>query len=418
MSTVHVIGAGIAGLACAVRLSASGTRVALYEATDHGGGRCRSYADAALGRTIDNGNHLLLSCNDAALAYLDAVGARDTLIDVGRAAFPFVDLTTGQRWTLRPNEGLLPWWIFSRHRRIPGTGAGDYLSLLGLMRDGAMQTVAQRVDKSHKLYRPLIEPFTVAVVNADPSEAAAALLSPVLRATFGRGGAACRGLVVRDGLSASFAEPGLRALAKHGASVHFGHRLRELAITNDRVTALRFAQASIDVAADDRVVLAVPPRIAQSLLPDLPVPEGSRAILNLHFRLPAPPAIALDTPYLGILGGVAQWLFVRGDVISVTISAADALVDQPAETLAARVWEDVRPALDLPPGAPMPAVRVIKEHHATFAQTPAALARRPPARTNLANLVLAGDWTATGLPATIEGAARSGHTAASFVRAL
>jgi squalene-associated FAD-dependent desaturase len=286
------------------------------------------------------------------------------------------------------------------------------------MRDGGMQTVAERVAKTHPLYRPLIEPFTVAVVNADPAEAAAALLAPVLRATFGRGGAACRGLVVRDGLSASFVEPGLRALAKQGACVHFGHRLRELALADNRVTALRFTGTSIDVAPADRVILAVPPRIAQGLLPDLQVPEGSRAILNLHFRLDAAPRVDFATPYLGILGGVAQWLFLRGDVVSVTISAADALVDRPAEELAARVWEDLRRALSLPAATPVPPYRVIKEHHATFAQTPAALPRRPPARTRLANLALAGDWTATGLPATIEGAARSGHAAAAAIRRL
>ena len=418
MATVHVIGAGIAGLSCAVRLALRGTRVALYEATDHGGGRCRSYTDAAIGRTIDNGNHLLLSCNDAALGYLDSIGARDTLIDVGSAVFPFVDLASGARWALRPNDGRIPWWIFAADRRIPGTRVGDYLSLIGLMREGGNETVAAKVAPSHPLYRPLIEPFTVAVLNAAPAEAAASLLAPVLRATFGRGGAACRGLVVRDGLSASFVEPGLRALTRLGAALHFNHRLREFAFEGDRVAGLRFAQASIDVAPDDRVVLAVPPRIAAALLPGLGVPEGSRAILNLHFRLPAPPSLKIEAPYLGVLGGVAQWLFLRGDVVSVTISAADALVDQPAEALAALVWRDVTKALALAPETPISAYRVIKEHQATFAQIPQSLALRPPTRTRHPNLALAGDWTATGLPATIEGAATSGRAAADCVASL
>lgn len=414
MASVHVIGAGIAGLACAVRLATSNRPVALYEATDHGGGRCRSYEDTTLERTIDNGNHLLLSCNDAALGYLDAVGARDTLIDVGRAVFPFVDLDNGARWSLRPNAGRLPWWIFAPSRRIPGTRARDYLSLLGLMRADDHETVGVRVARTHPLYRPLVEPFTVAVINTDPSEAAAALLAPVLRATFGRGGAACRGLIVRDGLSASFVEPGLRTLERRGAAIQFGHRLRALVVNQGRVTALQFAQRTVELVDGDSVVLAVPPRIAASLLPGLTVPEDSRAILNLHFRLPAPPAPALETPYLGILGGVAQWLFVRGDVVSVTISAADALTARPAEELAPLVWADVRRALALAPDMALPPYRIIKEHQATFAQIPASLARRPAPTTAYRNLFLAGDWTDTGLPATIEGAARSGQRAAAL----
>jgi uncharacterized protein with NAD-binding domain and iron-sulfur cluster len=96
---------------------------------------------------------------------------------------------------------------------------------------------------------------------------------------------------------------------------------------------------------------------------------------------------------------------------SVTVSGADALAEEPSETLAPKLWADVAAALELP-REPLPPHRIVKEKRATFVQTPANLPRRPPARTALANLVLAGDWTDTGLPATIEGSVRSGHTAA------
>ena len=78
--SIHIVGAGLAGLSAAVRLAAQGARVLLYEATSQAGGRCRSYHDLTIGMTIDNGNHLLLSGNHAALAYLDAIGARDRLL--------------------------------------------------------------------------------------------------------------------------------------------------------------------------------------------------------------------------------------------------------------------------------------------------------------------------------------------------
>src|SRR5258708_23390961 len=123
--TVHIIGAALAGLSAAARLAAIGARVAVYEATNQAGGRCRSYHDPALDMTIDNGNHLVLSGNHAVLGYLDTIGARDGLVGPGNAHFPFVDLETGERWTIRPNDGPLGWWVLARSRRVPGTRALD-----------------------------------------------------------------------------------------------------------------------------------------------------------------------------------------------------------------------------------------------------------------------------------------------------
>ena len=117
--TVHIAGAGLAGLSAAVRLIDRGFRVAVYEATNQAGGRCRSYHDPQLDMVIDNGNHLLLSGNRAALGYLDVVGARDKLVGPGTASVPFMDLKSGQRWTLHANDGAIPWWIFVPSRRVP-----------------------------------------------------------------------------------------------------------------------------------------------------------------------------------------------------------------------------------------------------------------------------------------------------------
>src|ERR1700733_7538646 len=131
--TVHIIGVGLAGLSAAIKLSGRGEQVVVHEATAFAGGRCRSYHDAALGMTIDNGNHLLLSGNRAALAYLRDIGGTDRLAGPDHAEFPFIDLKSSERWTLRFNDGRLPFWIFDASRRVPGSRALDYLALARLL---------------------------------------------------------------------------------------------------------------------------------------------------------------------------------------------------------------------------------------------------------------------------------------------
>src|ERR1700733_8391989 len=155
---VHVIGAGLAGLSAAIALRERGHAVTVIEAGPAGGGRCRSYFDRELGLRIDNGNHLLLSGNRSAFAFLETIGARSTLAMPAEPVFPFVDLSNGLRWVLRPNRGRIPWWVLSGKRRVPGTRATDHLALLRLRRIRNDATVATSL-RNDTLYRRLVEPL-------------------------------------------------------------------------------------------------------------------------------------------------------------------------------------------------------------------------------------------------------------------
>ena len=408
---LHIIGAGLAGLSAA--LTATARAVTVYEAGPAAGGRCRSYLDRELGIRVDNGNHLLLSGNTDAMAFVDQIGSRGSLGGPGKPVFPFMDLDTEARWIVRPNRGMIPSWIFRRSRRVPGTSATDYLKLLSLARLRDDRVVAGFLPRG-PLYTRLIEPLAIAALNTKPEQGLARLLGTVVGETLLKGGRACIPLFPRQGWSETLIDPALAWLEMHGADIRLGQRIAALEITGNRVTALRTPDGTIPVERTDDVVLAVTAPVAADLLPGLTTPDAFEAIVNVHYRTDAAGEAAAmaatgDAGFIGLLGGMAQWVFVKPGHVSVTISAASDIVDQPAEALAAAIWPDVRTALRL--ADPMPAWRVVKEKRATFAATPAQERRRPPARTRLANLVMAGDWTATGLPATIEGAIRSGRTA-------
>jgi squalene-associated FAD-dependent desaturase len=411
---VHVIGAGLAGLSAALGLARAGRAVRLHEAAPQAGGRCRSYHDDRLGCVIDNGGHVLMGANRAAFAYLDAVGGRAAMVEVAPAAYPFLDLASGETWTVRPNAGPLPWWVLAPGRRVPGTRLADYLQALGILRAAPGDVVTRWLKPGTELYRRLWDPLATAVMNADPHEAAALPMARMVRETFFAGEAACRPWVARAGLSRAFVDPALAVLARHGASVRTEHRVQRIALAGDRATALAFADETVTLGPDDAVVVAVPHAVAPTLLPGLVAPDDARAIVNAHFRLDRPARLPSGLPLLGLVGGTAQWLIVHDDIVSVTVSAAGALVDQPNDAVVAALWRDVARAMGLAADRPAPA-RLIKEKRATFAQTPAQIARRPGPRTAWRNVALAGDWTATGLPATIESAIRSGTAAADLV---
>ncbi|MDH7975664.1 FAD-dependent oxidoreductase, partial [Sphingomonas sp. AR_OL41] len=170
-----MIGAGLAGLSAAVALTEAGFAVRLVDSAAQAGGRCRSYHDPQLGRTIDNGNHLVLSGNRAVASYLATIGASDRLSGPDSADFAFVDRASGERWSFRPNDGRLPWWVLAPGRRVPGTRLNDYLRLAPLMRGGRGDTVGDRVDSHGRVWTRLIEPVLLAALNTAPAEGSARL---------------------------------------------------------------------------------------------------------------------------------------------------------------------------------------------------------------------------------------------------
>ena len=292
---------------------------------------------------------------------------------------------------------------------MPGTRLGEYARLARLLWVSSDAPLRQVVDCSGPLYDRLVHPLLLAALNIEPREGSAILASAIVRETLARGGKACRPLIARQGLSSVFIEPAMKHLGECGATVRLEHELRGLRFSGGMVSELDFGTETTSLDADDAVILAVPAHAAAALVPGLQTPQGYRAIANAHFRLAVPTDIP---PMIGVINGTIEWVFAFDGRLSVTISSADRLMDVPRPMLAQTIWQEVSKVTGI--AAALPPWQIVRERRATFAATPEENARRPAARTQWGNLFLAGDWTATGLPATLESAVRSGNRAAEL----
>jgi hydroxysqualene dehydroxylase len=407
--TVHIIGAGLAGLSAAVRLTGTRRTVAIHEATAQAGGRCRSYYDQSTDMVIDNGVHLLLSGNHAALSFTKAIGSASGLHGPAEAEFSFIDLPSSEQWTLRFGDSRFPWWVFDKDRRLPQTAVADYLPLARLAWASRDKPIGEVINCSGPIYDRLLEPLLLAALNIVPREGSAKLASALIRETLALGGQACRPLLARDGLGAVFVEPAIVYLRERGVSIAFQDELTALHFANGRASRLEFTKHTVDLGNNDAVILAVPPYVAVNLVPGLRAPSLFRGIVNAHFRIDPPVHLP---PMLGVINGTCEWIFALPGRISVTISDGGELFNAPRADLAQTIWREVARVSRLPEA--LPPWQIVRERRATFAATPEQNGLRPAAETAWGNLFLAGDWTATGLPATIESAIRSGYRAADL----
>ena len=388
-----MIGAGLAGLASAKRLAELGHKVVVLEATDHPGGRCRTLFDETLGLEIDNGTHLIMSGNSAVLEMADD----NELYVSDTAAFNFVDLQNDARWVVDMGSGKIPWI-----RKSP-PGANMWNLLQDYKKLNCEASVADALDTSSSRWESLWVPLVLAVMNTNPPEASAKLMRAVLSETMLKGGYYTRPVMAKNGLSKALIEPSASRL-----DIRYGAILKSAQSIGSRLSKLVFKGFEIDIEDGDAVISALPWGPAHDIFSSIPPPPKFNPIINVHFKTHT----SVQAPEMtGLLGGAAHWLFRRKNIACVTISAAEEMVGTQGDEIAHQVWDNIS---HLAGGGTMPRHRVIKEKSATFAATPNANAARPSTISSFNNMFLAGDWTATGLPATLEGAARSGYGAAKI----
>jgi squalene-associated FAD-dependent desaturase len=443
---VVVVGGGLAGITAAIALREAGTRVTLLESRPRLGGATCSFTRDGL--VVDNGQHVFLGCCTAYRELIDRLGMTGSVslqdrFDVmvlgphGQARLRRTRLPG----PLHMGQALVTYPLLSPAERLRVTRAALAMRFLDPSRPGLD---AQRLGdwlaargQSERARRVLWDLFTVSALNVAGDDANLSLAATVVRtALLGARDAADIGTPAVP-LGDLHGQAAARLLDQLGASVRLGAKVTSVRPRPGGGFQVQLADRGVsdaplsaDIAADG-LVLAVPPEAAARLLPEGaaapgPGPErwrelGASPIVNVHVlydrrvtRLPF--AAAVDSP--------VQWVFDRtgpsglaaGQYLAVSVSAADDIVDTPA----AQLREQFVPALE----EIFPAARdaritdffVTRERRATFRQEPGCGEKRPGATTRLAGLVLAGAWTNTGWPDTMEGAVRSGLSAARELR--
>ncbi|WUR16114.1 hydroxysqualene dehydroxylase HpnE [[Empedobacter] haloabium] len=433
-ANIAVVGGGWAGCAAAVELARGGARVTLFEAARTLGGRARRIEQA--GRTLDNGQHILLGAYDRTLRLLATVG-----VDRRQA---FLTLPLQMRYP--PGRGGMdfvaprlpaPLHLAVALLRAQGLDRADKLAMarfsttarwLGwrLDTDCSVAELLARYDQTERLYRLMWRPLCLAALNTAPEQASANVFLAVLRDSLGAGRAASDMLLPRADLSALFPDAAARWLAGHGATVRTGARVDTVAPAG--------GGWQVGTETFDGVVLAVAPVSAAGLL--APLPDSATLTARLAALAPEPIAtcylqydatLRLPQPFFALAddataGRWGQFVFDRGQLddgqagmLAVIVSAAGAAAALPRQALADAIAAQLAAEFGRPQLAAPGWSTVVTEKRATHASTPGL--QRPANETPWPGLVLAGDYTAGEYPATLEMAVRSGLAAATLLRA-
>lgn len=430
-----VIGGGCSGLAAATALAARGARIRVLEARAVSGGRSRSWIDPKTGDIEDNGQHLILGCYREFLDFVRRTGALGEVEFHDRLELVLLE-PGGREVTFRPGALPRPLDLLWGLVRLRGFPIGDALRARGLVRDlresgslGGLSVAGwlERHGQGRAARERFWDPLVLATLNLEAETASAGLLAAVLERALLGGADASRPGFPRAGLSRLVVEPAVEYLRDRGGAVLNRSKVTGIELDGEgRFAAVRTRSGERHRAG--AAVLAVPPGAAVRLLPpgaaafgeDEARALGASTILAVHLWFDR---AVCDYPMAGLLGSPYHWVFDRArhgsarppGYLALVTSAATAMASSNGKELVRDAVEQVGLYLPRARSASLCRFRVLRERQATPVLSPATVRLRPGTRTRCPGLFLAGDWTDTGLPATLEGAAVSGHRAAALV---
>jgi hydroxysqualene dehydroxylase len=438
MDEVLILGGGFAGLATGVELARQGRRVRLLEQKPHLGGRARSFTEPTTGSVVDNGQHLFMGCYHSARRFLETIGTLDRVRFQPSLAVKFLDADGRLTSLVCPNLPA-PWHLLTGVLRSRSFSSGEKMEVLSLGRtihssraapNGATRLSVtewlKRQGQSDSLRRNFWDLICIAAMNEDPKIASAELFERVLRLALFRSPEDSRLGIARVALSECYTQAASDFITARGGKVDLERNVMSLLISEGRCEGVQAGGERIEASA---VVSAVPWAQFAALLPRelllaepfftniLSLRPAPIISINLWFDRPV-----TELEFVGLRGTTIQWLFNKGKIlgtaenyVSLVLSGAHDHVGRSKEDLQAMALAELGLLLPEVGAAKLVHSLIVKERFATFSPRWEVEAMRPTARTPVPGLVLAGDWTATGLPATIEGAVQSGYTAARTI---
>jgi squalene-associated FAD-dependent desaturase len=428
---VVVVGGGLAGMAAALACADGGADVTLLEAKKWLGGATSSFLRDGL--TVDTGQHVFLRCCVAYRGFLRRIGTEGRVDLQPRLDIPVVapgGRTGGIRRSTFPAPLHLGAALLSYPFLTPGERVRAAVTALAMRRlDPGNPAVDARSfgawlrsrGESPRAIANLWDLIGLPTLNVQADGASLALAAKVFRTGLLDAADAADIGVPLIPLQELHGDAGLRALRVSRADVRLGERVRGIDVSGDGVTGVSTDGGEVEA---DAVIVAVPNERVAEVLPDGAVPDatafdrlGSSPIVNIHVVYDRP---VLPRRFVAAVDSPVQWLFDRtgpsgleqGQYVAVSLSGADAYVDRTTRDLRSQFLPAIEALLPRARQATAETFLVTRERQATFRQAPGTHSMRPPAPTSIAGLYLAGAWTDTGWPATMEGAVRSGITAA------
>ena len=420
---VLVIGGGLAGLSSAAYLSKNNFKVKLLESSPKLGGRTYSFLDKETNTILDNGQHILMGCYSETLNFISLIGAVKNL-DIQKSLSVNFVKEGYNIFKLKSLPFFYPFDLLIAALKYKAINFPERLRLLKVFiklpfysvhKLGSMNVKdwLEKENQSINIQNAFWKILTVGALNTSLEKASAKIFVDILRQIFANGKNAATIILPKFGLTESFCKDAEEFIIKNSGEIHLSETVSKLIIIEDSVTEIH---TSNKIYKDfDFVVSAIPAFALSRILEDkdqINIPEFIYStILNIHLWLKDN---SFPTGFFGLINSPLHWVFNKGTHLNIVISDAEELAGKSDDELIEMCKVEMKKLFLLKPET-ISNYKIIKEKRATFIPSNDILDKRPQQKTNIKNLIIAGDWVDTGLPSTIESAVKSGRVATDIL---